>query len=163
MQDLDAISHDSSQPPTCDRLTQPDWQRANEIANELERAEFIDRVPELQKPWGEAHHPLLKKYQYARLAVEYGLPARRVFIDPFGLANNRADLHVAHLVQRARETGGLRRAADLWARAHRTHRDFLLTRSEMPRRPRQEFCVIDGQVFPVSQTPRAERKRKKRS
>jgi hypothetical protein len=107
MPPLDDIERDSPQAPTCDTLTR--------LANELERAEFLERAAPLQMPWGDARHPLLDQYKRATLAArhpdtipEIGLAdakaiARRAWQD-FGW-------HKEH-----REQVGLRRVVDAWAR-----------------------------------------------
>jgi hypothetical protein len=107
MHTLDAIANASAQPPSCDTLTR--------LANELEHAEFLERLPSLQLQWGDARHPLLDQYKSATLAARH--PDA---IPEIGLTDAKA------IAQRAwqnfkwrkehREQGGLRRVVDAWAR-----------------------------------------------
>ena len=72
-QTLNRISHNPDQPALCDGLSQ----RANRLADELQRAEFLVRDPALQKPWSIARHdPRVIEYMAAKLKVEMTLPAR---------------------------------------------------------------------------------------
>jgi len=88
-------------------------------------------VPLLQLPFYDAaRDPDLDRYMRARLAIEYAKPVQKVATHPDDWATSRRfDNPTSYeLVTAARETGGLRRAADLWARLHKAHRDFLHTK-----------------------------------
>jgi hypothetical protein len=147
---LDDIEIDPPQPPSCGALSHADYCA---MSDALERAEFVERVPALQQQqFYNITHPLLARFRRAALDRQYARAPETVTIDP------DATCGAYRLVQEQRETGGVRRAAELEARLYKAHRDFLLTRALMP--PRQQYCIIDGQTFPVSQTPKKPTKRK---
>jgi hypothetical protein len=107
MHTLDAIANASAQPPSCDTLTR--------LANELERAEFLERVPSLQLQWGQARHLLLDQYKSAKLADLYSRQDDQINLADAKAAARRAwqdfGWHKEH-----REQVGLRRVVDAWAR-----------------------------------------------
>lgn len=136
-----AIAAAADQPDSGDQL--------GRLADQLERAEFVTRIPALQLPWGEAKHPLLDAYMRAARAAAYSEPPAQIDL---GRAEQRQhDCEVA-LEWRLhhREQGGLRRCVDVWAWVEKARRDAECIRQ---RRWNQQFCVIDGVAFPVSQTP----------
>jgi hypothetical protein len=125
MQILDDIGDPIPQAPTCGALTQF---QLNELANSIEHREYIDRAPLLQLPFHDAmRDPLFSRYAHARLAIEYAKPVQKVTTSPDDWATSRRFDNPTsfQLVTEKRETGGLRRAADLWARLHKAHKDFL--------------------------------------
>jgi len=102
----------------------------NELADVIERREYIERVPSLQLPFFDAARDRdLDRYMRARLAIEYAKPPQKVTIDPDDWETSRRHGYPTsfQLVTEKRETGGLRRAADLWARLEKAHKDFLHT------------------------------------
>jgi len=111
-QTLNRISHNPDQPALCDGLSQ----RANRLADELQRAEFLVRDPALQKPWSIARHdPRVIEYMAAKLKVEMTLPAR---------AGSFVGDDAFERITATRDTQGLRRACDLWCRIERRKRDL---------------------------------------
>jgi hypothetical protein len=126
---LDDIEHDSPQAPYCDALTHAlPWQETNELADLIEYREYIERVPLLQMSFFDAmRDPLFEQYARARLAIEYAKPIQKVSTHPDDWETSRRHGYPTafQLVTEKRETGGLRRAADLWARLHKAHKDFL--------------------------------------
>jgi hypothetical protein len=109
---VNAISHDSDQSPFRGGLSQ----RANSLADALNRAEFVECVPALRKPWAVAqHHPLVKQYMKAKLAVVLSLAERRVLPPPVSVTGVVTDTALDR-IKAKRLSGGLRRAVDLWAR-----------------------------------------------
>jgi hypothetical protein len=115
---LNGTSQDSAQAP--------DWGATNRLADALEHAEFIERVPALQVPWVKAKHPLLWQYMCARLAIEYAKPPKAPPpCDPYRCED---------LLEEKRATGGLRRAVDMWARLEKAHRDYVTDRAREEKR-----------------------------
>jgi|HubBroStandDraft_6_1064221.scaffolds.fasta_scaffold48231_4 hypothetical protein len=128
----DDIGDPIPQAPTCGGLTHSlSWQEMNELADAIERREYIAAAPLLQLPFFDAaHDPDLDWYMRARLEFEYAKPPQKVTIDPDDWETSRRHGYPTsyELVQETRETGGLRRAADLWARLEKAHKDFLHTK-----------------------------------
>jgi len=93
------------------------------MSDALERAEFVECVPVLQEQkFYNIAHPLLTRFRRAALARQYARAPNAETVDP------DATCGAYRLVQEQRETGGLRRAAELEARLFKAHRDFLLTK-----------------------------------
>lgn len=123
MRSLNTATTIPAQPDSCDALAHT----ANRLADALERAEYIERIPALQLPWGRARHPALTAYMNAKLAA---LPSGVATpIDPS--ADDRIKL--------ARLTGGLRRAVDLWARIESRKPDVI----SLKRTPREVDFFLD--------------------
>jgi hypothetical protein len=117
---LDDIGDPIPQAPSCGGLSHADYCA---LSDALERAEYIGRVPALQQQqFYNITHPLLTRFRRAALDRQYALAPKAESVDP------DATCGAYRLVQEQRETGGLRRAAELEARLFRAHRDFLLTK-----------------------------------
>jgi hypothetical protein len=119
MQETDDIGDPIPQAPTCGALSHADYCA---LSDALERAEYIERVPALQElKFHNITHPLLARFRRAALDRQYALAPKAESADP------DATCGAYRLVQEQRETGGLRRAAELEARLFKAHRDYLLT------------------------------------
>ena len=141
-------------PTACDNTSHVlSWQEVNALADALEHAEYIEAVPSLQNPWGQASHPLLT----STIALgsrsntpepRQKLPSiRSIPIPPFMKNVRPADFAALSIYGRASE---------------KQHRDFCWTRKYhgdglevrlldgeshlVPRQKRpQQYCIIDGQ------------------
>ena len=157
---LDDIEVESPQEGTCGILTHADYCA---LSDALEHAEYIERAPALQdEQFFYVKHPLLTQFRRAAHFRENSQPQEVVTRDP---DDYKAGRSIWSRVQDKRETGGLRRAAELEARLNKAHKDFFLTKQliakEQAKAKRAEkkilrkrlenaYCVIDGVQYPIS-------------
>jgi hypothetical protein len=117
---LDDIEIDPPQPPACGALSHADYCA---MSDALEHREFVERAAALQQQkFYNITDPMLARFRRAALARQYARAPETVTIDPDETGG------AYRLVQEQRETGGVRRAAELEARLYKAHRDFLVTK-----------------------------------
>jgi hypothetical protein len=188
MQAVDDIGDPLPQDPSCDLLTR---------RSELHHAEFVERVPELQRQnavsvrrqygrfapyWATSNtfaefldwptHPAVGRYRTALMFAPDDTPrpqtfeAARAHYEKYAVDfYHRCDFRLQRDIVKWSDGGeyvSLCAIIDV-AQAMVNARRALEERTDAPP-SRQKFCVIDGEVFPVSQTPpRRARTRKAKS
>lgn len=113
-------------------LQAPDPDATNRLADALEQAQFVHKVPAPRLRTMEVD------YMRARLAVEYAKP-----VPAISVADAKFIMECCDSAYHATRGSTLRLEVDMWAQAERAHRDFVIcqankenrvTRTEIVRR-----------------------------